>query len=102
MTFLHNLLQKKASIGKDSSADSKYPPANSGLKYIEHFDNPYVKICLLCKICNKEQSLKFPATWKRHYLTHGTDDDKPHCCSVCGKRFVQAGNLNKHMVTHDS
>lgn len=62
--------------------------SNSGLKYLEHFDNPYVKILLACKVCNKEQSLKYPATWKRHFLTHADKEDLPHKCTFCEKRFV--------------
>ena len=65
----------------------------------DDFDNPYVRIAYLCKICGKEQSKKFKFDWKRHYNTHGTTP-KPHVCDVCGKSYAQKGFLNKHMKTH--
>lgn len=68
------------------------------LKYLEAFDNPYVKISVVCKICSKEQSLKYQATWKRHYLTHV--DDKPYKCDYCKKSFIQQMQLRKHIDTH--
>lgn len=66
----------------------------SDLKYLENFSNPYVKLIVACRICNKEQSFKYQATWKRHFLTHG--DDKPYKCSVCPKSFIQAFQLRNH------
>ena len=73
--------------GKSNSTD---------LKILEQFNNPYVKVCVLCKVCNKEQSLKYTHTWKRHFLTHSSEDARPHRCTSCGKTFVQSGNLKKH------
>ena len=74
--------------------------SNSGLKYLENFENPYVKITLVCKVCNKEQSLKYPNTWKRHFLTHAAKEDLPHKCTFCEKAFVTSTNLKNHMKTH--
>ena len=65
----------------------------------DEFDNPYVRIAFLCKICGKEQSKKFKFDWKRHYNTHESGP-KPHVCDVCGKDFAQRGLLNKHMKIH--
>lgn len=69
------------------------------LKYLAAFDNPYVRIIVVCKVCNKEQSLKFQGLWKRHYLVHA--DEKPLKCDYCTKTFVQACNLKKHLQTHN-
>jgi len=72
----------------------------SGLKYLENFTNPYVKIILACRECNKEQSPKYPTTWKRHYLTHASKEEKPHKCPHCDKAFVTSSNLKSHMKSH--
>ncbi|XP_057301116.1 uncharacterized protein LOC130635704 isoform X1 [Hydractinia symbiolongicarpus] len=74
------------------------PSNNSTLKYIEKFDNPYVKIILVCKVCNKEQSLKFSHNWKTHYLSHASNEEKPHKCSQCTKAFITAPQLKKHFL----
>ena len=55
---------------------------------------------LACKICNKEMSLKFSSNWKKHYLTHATDDEKPHKCTMCMKAFITLTALRKHLVKH--
>lgn len=69
----------------------------SDLKYLEHFSNPYVKLNVSCKICNKEQSFKFQSNWRRHYLTHASAEEKPHNCVYCDKSFVQADKLKLHI-----
>ncbi|XP_065644071.1 uncharacterized protein LOC100200420 isoform X8 [Hydra vulgaris] len=79
----------------------KNDSSTSSLKYLENFTNPYVKIILACKICNKEQSLKFAATWKRHYLTHAPKEDLPHKCPFCGKGYVTSTNLKNHLKKHN-
>ena len=79
---------------------SKANTNTSTLKYIENFSNPYVKIILVCKICNKEQSLKFSHNWKTHYLSHVSNEEKPHKCQFCPKAFVTAPQLKKHMKQH--
>ncbi|XP_002156868.3 uncharacterized protein LOC100200420 isoform X4 [Hydra vulgaris] len=86
--------EENASLKKNDSS-------TSSLKYLENFTNPYVKIILACKICNKEQSLKFAATWKRHYLTHAPKEDLPHKCPFCGKGYVTSTNLKNHLKKHN-
>jgi len=61
-----------------------------------------VKVVVCCKICSKEQSLKFQSTWKRHYLSHGSAEDKPHKCTHCGKAYVQSCSLKYHIKAHHS
>ena len=39
-----------------------------------------------------------PGSLMRHKLTH--TEEEQHLCSVCGKRFAQAGHLKDHMLTH--
>merc|ERR1712179_368100 len=67
----------------------------AGLKYLDGFTNPYVKIILVCKICNKEQKSLHPPNWKQHYMTH--EEKKPHSCTHCSKSFVRADYLRKHI-----
>ena len=91
----HLTLQKiKAAIEKSGSSGT------STLKYLENFTNPYVKVIVVCKICNKEQSLQYQRNWKPHYLTHVSDEEKPHKCVFCGKSFVTTTNLKTHLKTH--
>ncbi|XP_057301127.1 zinc finger protein GFI1 homolog pag-3-like [Hydractinia symbiolongicarpus] len=85
-----------------SSSDAKTPSSNAGLHYVENFTNPYVKIILVCKICNKEMSLKFSSNWKKHYLTHASNDEKPHKCTLCSKAFITITALRKHVATKHS
>lgn len=68
---------------------------NASLKYLENFNNPYVKIVIVCKICNKEQPSKFAGNWRQHYMTHS--DKKPHQCAHCPKGFIRADQLRKHV-----
>ena len=69
---------------------------------MDNFDNPYVRIAYLCKICGKEQSRKFKFGWKRHYLTHDASRPKPFSCEICSKDFAQQGLLKKHMKSHEN
>ena len=57
---------------------------------------------LACKICNKEMSLKFSSNWKKHYLTHSSNDEKPHKCNICNKGFITLTSLTKHQVARHS
>lgn len=70
-------------------------------KSYDDFDNPYVRIAYLCRICSKEQSKKFKFDWKRHYLTHSTQP-KNFVCKICQKAYSQQGLLNKHMKKHQN
>ena len=88
---------KKATTPKPTGGNDL---SKDNLKYLENFSNPYVKIILVCIKCNKELSMKFQSTWKRHYLTHVDDAEKPFKCEVCGKAFVQSTQLTSHMKRH--
>ena len=61
---------------------------------MENFSNPYVKLIVVCKVCNKEQSMTNTGNWKQHFFTHG--GDKPHKCPMCPKSFIRADQLRKH------
>lgn len=74
----------------------------SDLKYLESFENPYVKIALQCKVCGKEQSLKYQHTWKRHFLTHASDEEKPFSCTLCPKSFIRSSQLRNHEARQHS
>ena len=74
----------------------------SDLKYLESFENPYVKITLQCKVCGKEQSLKHQHTWKRHFLTHAADEEKPFKCTLCPKSFIRSSQLRNHEARQHS
>ncbi|XP_066915836.1 uncharacterized protein [Clytia hemisphaerica] len=94
---------KAPGFGKPASnIKSEQDESKSNVKNIvtqkaaEDFENPYVRIAYLCRICSKEQSKKFKFDWKRHYLTHNTEP-KSHVCHLCGKAYNQLGHLNKHM-----
>jgi len=76
--------------------------AISDLKCLESFSNPYVKIIVCCKICNKEQSLKFRFTWKRHYLTHASPEGKPFKCTFCEKTFSRSDGFKLHLKRHQT
>lgn len=87
-----------------STSNSRIVPgsSNSALHFVESFNNPYVKIILVCKICSKEMSLKFSSNWKKHYLTHSSNEDKPHKCQLCNKAFITLTSLRNHMTKkHD-
>ena len=89
-----------------TESKSSLPPSSTGgtinnstLKYLENFDNPYVKVTVSCKVCSKEAS-KNPAQWKVHYLTHVSESERPFKCEQCGKGFVQKIHLQNHMKKH--
>ncbi|XP_066915824.1 zinc finger protein sens-like isoform X10 [Clytia hemisphaerica] len=102
---------KPASNIKSEQDESKKnrglnPPPGAGIssttnagavKYVESFENPYVKIILACKICSKEVNMKRTDTWKVHYFTHISNENKPHKCPHCDQGFIQPALLNKHM-----
>ncbi|XP_066915834.1 zinc finger protein sens-like isoform X19 [Clytia hemisphaerica] len=93
---------KPASNIKSEQDESRGTPKKatnglSDLKFLENFDNPFVKVSVFCKVCSKEQSLKYQHTWKRHFLTHASDSEKPHKCQHCSRSFVQSTQLKSHM-----
>jgi len=58
---------------------------------------------LACKICNKEMSLKFSSNWKKHHLTHASNEEKPHQCQLCNKGLITYTAYAKHMrVKHNT
>lgn len=81
-------------VGTDTTPKSSTVGAAS-LKYIESFDNPYVKLIVACKICNKEQPLKNVHNWKVHYQIH--NDQKPYQCPQCPSAFKRADYLRSHV-----
>jgi len=68
------------------------------IKWLESWKNPYVKLILICRICNKEQKTYKVAYWKAHFLTHS--DVKPYNCHICQKGFVQQTAYKIHMKKH--
>ncbi|XP_065644067.1 tissue-resident T-cell transcription regulator protein ZNF683 isoform X6 [Hydra vulgaris] len=72
----------------------------SSVKSLENFSNPYVKIIVVCKICNREQSFKRSSNWKAHFMTHS--DKKPHSCLHCEKSYIRADQLRKHVEKEHS
>lgn len=86
-------IDNKTSINSKSLSSNTI--STSSLKYLENFDNPFVKIVLLCKLCNKEQSLKHVGNWKLHYLTHSAE--KPFKCHICPKSYVRGDYLRNHI-----
>ena len=75
-------------------------PITSSLKYLENFQNEYVRAIVVCKICSKEQSLKQTSPWKVHYLSHFSD--RPHKCHLCEKSFIAPNRLRKHIEKNHS
>lgn len=74
----------------------------STAKYIEAFNNPYVKIILACKNCNKEMPIKYPGNWKQHFLSHASSSEKPFKCQFCEKSFIRGDRLKNHLSKHHS
>ena len=72
----------------------------STAKYIEAFNNPYVKILLACKICSKEMPIKYPGNWKQHFLSHASSSEKPFKCQYCEKSFIRGDRLKNHVTKH--
>lgn len=70
------------------------------VKYIEGFSNPYVKLVLACKICNKDMPIKYPGNWKQHYFSHSSSTDRPFKCQFCEKSFVRGDRLKNHVTKH--
>ncbi|XP_065644070.1 histone-lysine N-methyltransferase PRDM16 isoform X10 [Hydra vulgaris] len=94
--------EMKQESEENSSQSCKGKTSNtSSLKYVESFQNPYVKLIVVCKVCNKEQSLKFAHNWKTHYLSHVSNEEKPHKCHLCPNAFVTAPQLKKHLLKHE-
>ncbi|CAI2360132.1 unnamed protein product [Moneuplotes crassus] len=54
-------------------------------------------VCKYKGSCNK----KFERTWKLldHCRTHS--GVRPYSCTICGRKFTQKGNRNKHMLKHE-
>ena len=41
--------------------------------------------------------MKRTDTWKVHYFTHVSNENKPYQCPHCDQGFVQPAPLNKHI-----
>lgn len=41
--------------------------------------------------------MKRTDTWKVHYFTHVSNENKPYKCPHCDQGFVQPAPLNKHI-----
>lgn len=81
---------------KESSATSDTKSIPDGLKYIENFTNPYVKLQAVCVVCNKEQSIKASGYWKQHYMTH--EKIHAHKCPHCSMSFIKPNRMRKHVA----
>lgn len=92
--FAETISDQKAIADSKVAADPK-ATGMASLRYLENFSNPYVKIIIVCKICNKEQSLRFAGNWRQHYMTHS--EKKPHTCPHCSKSFIRADRLRQHI-----
>ena len=87
-------------ISKDLLHSKVARGSTSTVKYIEAFNNPYVKLLLACKICNKEMPVKYPGNWKQHYLSHASSSEKPFKCNHCDKSFIRGDRLKNHVIKH--
>ena len=63
--------------------------------WLEQWQNPYVKLIIVCRLCNKEQKTMNTTVWRAHFLTHS--DVKPYNCEICHKGFVQTTAYKNHM-----
>ena len=45
--------------------------------------------------------MKFAFTWKRHYLTHTANGEKPFKCLICGNAYKTKDGLRNHKKKHD-
>ena len=90
---------RKCSLESSSVKSSVGPTvATSSLKYLENFDNPYVKIMVACKVCGKEQKLTNPGNWKSHFVTHASAEEKAFPCNFCDKAFTRNNVLRDHIL----
>ena len=62
---------------------------------IDTWENPYVDLVFVCKICRKTQPHR--CNWKRHFLSHS---EQSFTCDICGKEFKNKYSHNKHVKTH--
>jgi len=90
-----NPIEPVSKMTKETHQASSATTSPAGLKYIENFSNPYVKLVVVCKICNKEAS-KYSRNWKPHYQTHVSNEEKSHPCNLCSAGFVSLTALTKH------
>jgi len=97
MLATHNPQKRKFEEVKTETAPKpiKSSGASDGLKYIANFTNPYVKLTVVCKVCNKEQSLKHSHHWANHFKVH--DKSLCHKCPYCPKTFQYPNVMKKHV-----
>ena len=99
-----SMVKSSANTGATSSPGSGIPSGgisnSASLKYVENFSNPYVKLIIVCKICNREAS-RFQNNWKRHYLTHTRAEEKSAVVSASAPKRRRGGGHNGGARTTD-
>lgn len=78
--------------GSSSNASSS-SPLSFQLKKCILSDSGRIFSCPMCKY-----STSVSTHFKNHVKTH--TGEKPYECSLCGKRFIQKGNLMRHLQVH--
>lgn len=81
------VLFQKTEISKQSTGESKV---------IEAWNNPYVELQFLCRICQKPQLYKYRRNWRRHYESHS--DEKQYVCDICGTGYKANYLLKNHIA----
>lgn len=91
---MESIANFQSHIGKVGRGKSQ--STSTSLQALENFSHPYVKIIFVCKICNKEQSVKLSRTWKQHFMSHNPSN-RPHKCMFCEQAFMVPSLLKKHI-----
>ena len=62
-----------------------------------HSTGSQLYVDTVCSNCG--EGFSQPPSYLKTHITTRTGE-KPHVCSVCGKRFSDLSNMHKHMLTH--